>query len=352
MTNLRECKGRLKAIFSAAAIVLTFSTVALASEATLIRLKMADFFRLDSDHAWALVNNGSSKNVLFQTSDGGANWVAFPSPFSLQHVFFIDANNGWAIAEEHYGRTIHTFCVRTSDSGRTWNRHGPFGTSEETATGIAFESNEHGWIVGEGYVGRAFVYETSDGGEHWSKLAWDTEPASALYGVCVHDGTAFAWSAGAGGSGILELRPGVRPERTSELETMNFAFVLGDSTLSASQSAVYMRTSSHGKWQQVLEAVDETFWDMKFVDAVHGCVAGGELYCTDDGGRTWEPRRVPRTAKGENQYIYQLYLLDTLHGWADGNDAIYQTDDGARSWSRIDFFGVDDKPLTHTRRID
>jgi photosystem II stability/assembly factor-like uncharacterized protein len=353
MINTPKHNWQLKAILCASAIVLAFSTAAVASEGTVIRLKMADFFRLDSDRAWALVYNGSDKAFLFQTSDGGANWAAFPTPFSLRQVFFIDGNNGWAIAAEQDGKTIHTFCVRTSDSGRTWDRLGSLGSSDGTATGIAFDTNEHGWIVGEAYLGAAFVYETTDSGEHWSKLAWDTGPASGLDGVCVHDGIAFTWSAGAGGSGIFELRPSARPERISELETMNFAFVLGDSTLSASQSAVYLRTSANGKWQRVLKAANETFWDMKFVDAAHGCVAGGEMYCTEDGGKTWESRHVPRTSKGESEYIYRLYLLDTLHGWADGNDSIYQTDDGARSWSSVDFFGVaDNKPLPHTRRLD
>jgi photosystem II stability/assembly factor-like uncharacterized protein len=348
MTRPPNLKKRLKAILCTSVMVLTFASVALASESTLIRLKMTDFFRLDSDHAWALVYCGSSRVFLFETSDGGANWAAFQSPFSIQNVFFLDGNNGWTIAEQKDG----TFCLRTSDSGRTWDRLGSFDSSDGSATGVAFDTNVHGWIVGEGYLGAAFVYETTDGGEHWSKLAWDTEPASGLYGVCIHDGIAFAWSAGAGGSGIFKLRPGARPERISELETMNFAFVLGDSTLSASQSAVYLRTGTNGKWKRVLEAANETFWDMKFVDAAHGCVAGGELYCTNDGGKTWESRRVPRTGKGETEYVYRLYLLDTLRGWADGNNSIYQTDDGARSWSRVDFFGVADTPLRHTRRVD
>lgn len=132
---------------------------------------------------------------------------------------------------------------------------------------------------------------------------------------------------------------------------MNF-FVSGNSTVSASQSAVYQRTGTSGKWQRVLEAAKETFWDMKFVDVDHGCVVGGEVYCTDDGGKTWAARNVPRTAKGDREYAYRLYLFDTLHGWADGNDSVYETSDGAKSWSRVDFFSVDDKPLNHTRRID
>ena len=352
-------KGRGKAGISLCAIVvvLSSSTPALAyTGGTLVHLRMSDFFRLDSQQAWTLVHNRSDKTFLFWTSDGGNSWRTFSTPFSLQNIFFLDPNNGWATAIEQVGGRIRFLCLRTSDSGRTWNKLSYLGSSDK-ATGIAFDSNEHGWIVGEGdrreekATGTAFVYETTDGGEHWSKLPWSTEPASGLYGVCLHHGTGFAWSAGGGGSGIFKLRPGALPERISNLETMNFAFVSGDSILSASQFGVYLKTPADRDWQQVLKPENETFWDMKFVDADHGCVAGGEIYCTSDGGQTWESRHVPRTPKGENEYIYKLYVLDALQGWAVGDDSIYQTNDGGHSWSKVDFFGVDDCPLIHPRRI-
>jgi photosystem II stability/assembly factor-like uncharacterized protein len=355
MINVLRRMGRANAILCTATIVLALITNVPSSYATTyateIRLKMADFFRLDSEHAWALVYNRSNKAFLFQTSDGGANWTAFSTPFVLQHLFFIDSNIGWGIAQETDGQTFQTFCVRTSDSGRTWSRIGSLDNRNGKATGIAFDTDIHGWIVGESYMGTAFVYETTDAGEHWHKLDWNGEPASGLYGVSLYAGTAFTWSAGAGGSGIFELRSGARPKRFSDLETINL-FISGNSTLSASQSAVYQRTSTNGEWHQVLEAVKETFWDMKFVDQNHGCVVGGEVYCTSDGGKTWEARGVPHTAKGDHDYAYRLYLLDAQHGWADGNDSIYETTDGAKSWSNVDFFSDDDKPLTHTRRID
>ncbi|HXY10240.1 MAG TPA: hypothetical protein VEI52_20525 [Terriglobales bacterium] len=49
--------------------------------------------------------------------------------------------------------------------------------------------------------------------------------------------------------------------------------------------------------------------------------------------------------------LYKLYLLDALQGWAVGDDSIYQTNDGGHTWSKVDFFGVDDSPLIYPRRI-
>jgi len=68
----------------------------------------------------------------------------------------------------------------------------------------------------------------------------------------------------------------------------------GTSKWSASPLGVYLKTPADRDWQQVLTHANDTFSDMKFVDADHGCVAGGEMYCTSDGGQTWESRRVPR----------------------------------------------------------
>jgi photosystem II stability/assembly factor-like uncharacterized protein len=321
------------------------------SEAQVVTFKLVDFFRLNSQQAWALVRNKSDKTILFWTSDGGENWNSAAAPFTLQRIFFSDAENGWATAVERYGEKFRSVCLRTSDSGRTWSKLSYIANSG-TATGIAFDTIDHGWIVGGEESGMAFVYETEDGGEHWSKLAWEAKPASTLGGVRLQDGTAFTWSAGADGSGIFRLRPGLSPQWITDLETMNFAFVSGDSILSAGNLRVYLKTSADDDWDEVLQAKDKTFWDMRFADAQSGCVVGGEIYCTADGGRSWELRQMPRNAEGENEFFYRFYLLDNLHGWADSDDSIFETNDGAHTWSKVDFVGSDGKPLTHTRRIN
>lgn len=315
---------------------------------------MADFFSLDRQHAWALIYNKNDKEFLFRTTDGGANWTGSAVPFSLWRVFFADTNEGWAIASEGDGQSVPTFCLHTSDSGRTWNRLGAVADHDERPRDIAFDSKEHGWVVGEGYAGTAFVLETKDGGKHWTKVPWQAEEASGLYGIRVYHGTVFAWSGGAGGSGIFELRSGALPKQISELETMNFAFVSDDSIVSASPSAVYQRPGSESEWEQVLETSHGTFWDMTFPDPLHGCVVGSEVYCTDDGGRTWGSRPLPYTGateKGGSDYVYHLYLVDPMRGWAVSAGAIFQTDDGAHTWDKIDFFDTEGTPLGRVRYL-
>jgi photosystem II stability/assembly factor-like uncharacterized protein len=330
-------------------LVLPVGAVA-SSTATLIDAPVQDLFSLDRQHLWVLVNDKNRKEFLFSTTDGGEHWIASPSPFTIWRVFFVDPDKGWGIAAESSESGVKTFCVYTSDSGRTWKRLAAITKRDERPTGIAFDSREHGWIVGEGYSGIAFVLETIDGGEHWTRLAWKTRPASGLYGVRVHNGYGLTWSGGAGGSGIYELRHGSLPKRISDRETMDFALVSEDSIVAASQSAVHLRIEGSSAWETVLESSGSTFRDMSFVDSGFGCVAGGEIYCTNDGGRTWSSRPLPLDALKKTLYLYKLYFIDRLRGWAVSGDAIFETDDGALSWAKVDFFDGRGVPLAQLHR--
>ena len=195
------------------------------------------------------------------------------------------------------------------------------------------------------------MLETFDGGKQWKRLSWETLPASGLYGVRVHDGYGLTWSGGSGGSGIYELRPGVLPKRISSLETMSTPLVSEDSIVSASQLAVYRRTGHSPSWEEVLQSADSTFQEMSFADSTFGCIAGGEIYCTNDGGQTWGARPSPMDArKRKRVYVYQLYLIDRLRGWVVSEDAIFETDDGEHTWAKVSFFDGHGRPLERLRQ--
>jgi len=317
------------------------------SSATLVTLPMADLFSLDHENLWALVYNERHQEYLFRSTDGGVLWTAFLTPFPLHKVFFVNTTDGWGIAGE--GSEPSFFCVFTSDSGRTWKRLATLTRNMEVPTGIAFDTSHHGWIVGQGEVGMAFVLETNDGGEHWSRLRWKTEPSSSPIGVRIENGRAFIWSAGAGGSGIYELQPGTFPRCITDRETMNFAFLSERVLIRASLAAVYLRVGENTEWKRVIEATGlTTFWDLRFADSATGCVAGGQIYCTDDGGQTWSLRAQPgRRAKDEGAFIYRLYLISRLRGLAVSDGAIYWTDDAAHTWHRADFFDRQGMPVDH-----
>lgn len=325
-------------------------SVAATSTATLIDPPMKAFYSLDGQHFWAVIQDSQRKQFLFRTTDGGESWGASLLHFPLWGLFFSDLNEGWGIASESAGPNVNTFCVHTSDSGRTWNRAGALTHGNDRPVGIAFDTKEHGWVVGEGDSGMAFVLETNDGGKHWKRLPWETEPASGLNGIRVHDGRVFTWSSGAGGSGIYELHPGALPRQVSDRETMNFAFVSGGTIVSASVVSVDRRAAETSRWSEVLEASDSTFWDLSFSDSANGCVVGGEIYCTDDAGETWSPRPQPRQRdKREGDFIYKFCWPSRARGWAVSANSIYETTDDGHTWHQVDFFDAEGKPLSRVR---
>ena len=338
-----------------ALLAMAVSHASSTSIATVVQPPIQDLFSLDKNHHWALIPNKEKKEFLFRTEDGGDHWTASPLPFQIWRIFFTDASEGWGIAAEHRGESVHTFCVHTSDSGLTWQPLGTIAHGGETPSGIVFDSRQHGWVVGEGVEegasGAAFVMETDDGGTHWTKLKWTTMPASGFYGVRLYNGEALAWSAGSGGSGIYELRPGATPKKIFDRDTMDLAYLANGSLVAASWSGLYERTAGSNDWEETFQPSEGGFRSLAFVDSQRGCVAGNEMYCTPDGGRTWTRHALPKVGrKHDTVLIFRLCVISGDIVWAVSNDAIYEMIGEARNWTKVDFFDKGGEPLDSFHR--
>jgi photosystem II stability/assembly factor-like uncharacterized protein len=154
-------------------------------------------------HGWAVgqIYSLPSKGIVLSTQDGGQSWVRQTLPeepatwrWSLHGVLFLDDNVGWACGP--------SFIFWTVNGGRTWNqshaaqwdykdlgfdRPGVVWASEWEGTGFAISTD---WgrsfkaldgprsnFVGpaslvffrdRGIMANENLYETFDGGEHWS----------------------------------------------------------------------------------------------------------------------------------------------------------------------------------------
>jgi len=108
------------------------------------------------------------------TSDGGAHWrtVAVKElPYSL---FFLNEATGWMVTSKGIWRTAET--------GNTWTK---LGKTPTPVVRVYFIDEKTGWAVGP----RKAVYQTADGGVHWSKLEAAAEPpGDPLY-------SAYTWVA-------------------------------------------------------------------------------------------------------------------------------------------------------------
>lgn len=120
-----------------------------------------------------LTERGKTRPAAVLTSDGGQNWSLVRTPEIGASLFFVNENLGWMVARNGL--------YRTEDSGRTWKRwKSPAGILR-----VHFQSESRGWAVGL----RKGIFETSDGGQHWTRVAAGDEPKSDP------EFTAYGWIA-------------------------------------------------------------------------------------------------------------------------------------------------------------
>jgi photosystem II stability/assembly factor-like uncharacterized protein len=81
---------------------------------------------LDNNHAWvqkADVEKYPNGGFLFRTSDGGITWTESTTPFSGGDLDFLDASNGWILADLGVGAgSMGISIFQTTDSGATWEQ--------------------------------------------------------------------------------------------------------------------------------------------------------------------------------------------------------------------------------------
>ena len=119
--------------------------------------------------------NGREQGVVVLTSDGGQQWSVVDVKEHPVSLFFLDDSHGWMVTD----RGIWS----TDESGRTW-------TKLETPKGalrVHFLDRTHGYATGFPKL----VYETTDGGKKWSKLAAAAEPPTEAQDT-VYDCIAFS----------------------------------------------------------------------------------------------------------------------------------------------------------------
>jgi photosystem II stability/assembly factor-like uncharacterized protein len=167
---------------------------------------------VDDTHGWAVGTGGpvnesdasessEDKPLVYLTTDGGATWSKgkVPGdvpPSTLQHVLFVDATNGWAVAgdpddEETFGLLLHS-----TDGGANWKRVAV--DTKQALTDVYFVDAQHGWVVGQSIdpasdtPGPSQILATSDGGATWTPQA---KLPTSLYAVRFADAS-NGWAVG------------------------------------------------------------------------------------------------------------------------------------------------------------
>ena len=203
---------------------------------------------------------------------------------------------------------VRSWTLLDADQSQTYALYDAFQVNEDTI-----------WAVGDGMptsiggVG-AFILKSTDGGDTWSQYGNDYW--YSLRGVHFVDEN-NGWIVG----GLVSGNPPI------VLRTQN----------------------AGGTWSEQSHPISDegTFFDIKFVNATHGWIAGGHngpsveesdrfILHTTDGGNTWDKVAFDF---GNGLPFLSVSFVDTMNGWAVGrdtedetNDSYYYTTDGGVNW--------------------
>lgn len=139
----------------------------------------------DTRHGWLEVlaaGMGALQAELFRTEDGGKTWVkvsgtqlATPGhlPFGAE-IRFVDAHRGWLAGAPRAagGPPYRTWFYRTSDGGKTWVHQDLPIPAQYQQSGVGIEApiffDRRTAVMPVIFMGEAtWLYATEDGGEHW-----------------------------------------------------------------------------------------------------------------------------------------------------------------------------------------
>jgi photosystem II stability/assembly factor-like uncharacterized protein len=298
---------------------------------------------------------------LYHTPNGGSSWeLIYSTPNksdSITDIEFNDSNIGWALLS---GK-IH----KTDDGGVTWSKLTQPFPDFPTVSFRFLEDGKRGWATGgifilpnqtlrnipNSYVHRdgkrilhGAIFYTDDGGNTWAKQSIPLE-IGLIGGLYVLNKN-LAWALS--DTGIIRLNKGIWTKVSlSAARCGNRKLVQpnvdGDYSSGAS---VYFLDSTRGwlslgngdlahsidggqTWCCILDA--ENMWSegQAIITAYFSKIyfsglkrgwsidGDGNLYGTKDGGITW------LKINGETKFR-DIYFLDNQHGWALGQDVLYQ----------------------------
>jgi photosystem II stability/assembly factor-like uncharacterized protein len=303
----------------------------------------------DSSTGWiAYVKNESATVCLRRTIDGGEHWtgddftaqdVSFPSESNLA---FADQNHGWLmLAPDHGMNSSPGALYRTKDGGATWrevastNDHLPHGGA------IFFRDAFTGWLIGaDTTTTPATLVITHDGGRIWKPQSLSV-PLGLPHDVQVEPTALPIFFDAAKKNGILGARMYRDGDRLYDSGPWTVLYVTHDggqtwqptTPLNAVNGVIAFANTKVG-W----------VWACNFVYSRSPKPVSGNLWNTEDGGKTWSKINADATLQdclAHGQDIERLDFVDRDCGWAflRSEDShvrtLLQTTDGGKTWTDL-----------------
>ena len=285
---------------------------------------------------WAVGDRGA----IWATVDGGGHWELQTSEVNcpLYSVFFLDAQNGWAVGggADPLVHTSSGVVLITHDGGKTWSRDPKL--QIPVFRQVRFFDARRGWAVGlTSAMYPSGLFTTDSGGRSWQPVqaggarAWLSasflEPRT---GVVVGLDSALA-VLNRGGAQRLPGSPfGLRALHRVWLVPPQFGWIAGDGGLIA-------MTGDRGQtWQgppsaPPPELASQFDWKAICVRGTKAWIAGSpgtRVLHSPDAGRAWHAFPT-----GQTLPISALTMVDDAQGWAVGAlGSILHTADGGQTW--------------------
>lgn len=283
-----------------------------------------DWFVLDNNNVWIQqpdFANFPFGGFQYHTSDGGMNWSKTEVPYSGAKISFLEANNGWALADLGVGAGSNAVAVyQTSDAGATWNMNFINDPNQASASdslplgglkfGLTPLDMQTAWIFGVVYApGTPYLFRTDDGGRTWSPVQLPLPPGAenAEVGIeqmaftSAHDAYILMRALSEANNLVLYVSNdggntwAITP---TLIPGGGFAdFLPAGGIVLYNRAQFYVTRDSARTWSIIPPdiAFGEIFAGMDFLNASTGYVITQDptnhrsLYRTDDGGATWLP---------------------------------------------------------------
>ena len=264
-----------------------------------------DIFFLDADNGWAVLGTGGGR--VYRTTDGGDNWTNTSSPSGyLRSVGFASTTKGWVGVVDSSARLYET-----TDGG--------FSMTEVSSRihpaipggicGLWVVNDQIAYGVGQ-YSGPAYVIKTVDSGQTWAST--DLSP----YLDTLIDVYFFEELRGLAVGGLGDFLGDIVPR------------IIGTEDGGATWTIRHTASSIDGAWG----------WKFSFPTPevgyasieIHDTPTNGYLLKTTDGGQTWVEMPVPggRSMQGTG-------FLTPDVGWTSGRGTTSVTTDGGQTWQQI-----------------
>jgi photosystem II stability/assembly factor-like uncharacterized protein len=298
---------------------------------------------MGSEVAWLI----TSKGDFLKTGDSGNNWssVSASQIGGFEQVDFIDLQEGWAVNSK--AQVWHTL-----NGGLDWSRLATLDYANEPFVGpihkVRFVDAVHGWIVDP-----FSVWRTDDGGKHWEKvIPWAaSDDIKEVVYSCYFINSEIGWLGGDHGA-VYSTNDGGRSWQGRRIapkemlfDTIQFFDEKAGLVSTKPINIIYLTDDGGKTWHGNSSSDIDNRWrllSINFISKNEGWAAGqdtsalsksgkGILLHSLDGGYTWQPIQI----EIDEPFFLIVGFTSAREGWLVGNNKVYRTADGGKTWLTV-----------------